>query len=198
MEDTLFQLKFCSKQLARLSKKAEKEQKQQEAQVKKALEKGNPDVARVYAENAIRKKNESLNYLRMSSKVDAVSSRVQTAVTMKGVAKNMGSVVKALDKAINSMELQKISEVMDKFESQFEDLDVRTSVMEDAMGSATTTTTPVNQVEALMKQVADENGLEITEQLASVPANTIGEATAASATTASEDPLSRRLAALRS
>ena len=44
------------------------------------------------------------------------------------VAKNMGSVVKSLDKAINSMELQKISEVMEKFESQFEDLDVRTSV----------------------------------------------------------------------
>ena len=40
----------------------------------------------------------------------------------------MGSVVKSLDKAINSMELQKISAVMDKFESQFEDLDVRTSV----------------------------------------------------------------------
>ena len=40
----------------------------------------------------------------------------------------MGSVVKSLDKAINSMELQKISEVMEKFESQFEDLDVRTSV----------------------------------------------------------------------
>ena len=37
--------------------------------------------------------------------------RVQTAVTMKGVAKNMGSVVKSLEKAINSMELQKISEV---------------------------------------------------------------------------------------
>merc|ERR1712012_1351948 len=126
MEDTLFQLKFCSKQLARMSKKAEKEQKQQEA-----LEKGNPDVARVYAENAIRKKNESLNYLRMSSKVDATASRVQSAVTMKGVAKNMGSVVKSLEKAVNSMELQKISEVMDKFESQFEDLDVRTSVMED-------------------------------------------------------------------
>jgi hypothetical protein len=84
--DTLFQLKFCSKQLARLSKKAEKEQRQQESQVKKALLKGNPDVARVYAENAVRKKNESINYLKMSSKVDAVSSRVQSAVTMKGVS----------------------------------------------------------------------------------------------------------------
>ena len=49
--------------------------------------------ARIYAENAVRKKNESLNYLRMSSKVDATASRVQTAVTMKGVAKNMESVV---------------------------------------------------------------------------------------------------------
>lgn len=196
MEDTLFQLKFCSKQLARQSKKAEKEQRQQEAQVKKALEKGNPDVARVYAENAVRKKNESLNYLRMSGKVDAVASRVQSAVTMKGVAKNMGSVVKSLEKAVNSMELQKITEVMDKFESQFEDLDVHTSVMENAMGTATTTTTPESAVEALMKQVADENGLEITENLASVPSQTIGEPTAATAT--ADDALGRRLAALRS
>ena len=54
--------------------------------MKKALEKGNPDVARVYAENAVRKKNESLNYLRMSGKVDATASRVQSAVTMKGVS----------------------------------------------------------------------------------------------------------------
>merc|ERR1719220_1302151 len=196
MEDTLFQLKFCSKQLARQSKKAEKEQRQQEAQVKKALEKGNPDVARVYAENAVRKKNESLNYLRMSGKVDAVASRVQSAVTMKGVAKNMGAVVKSLDKAINSMELEKISQVMDKFESQFEDLDVHTAVMENAMGTATTTTTPESAVEALMKQVADENGLEITENLASVPSQTIGEPTATTAT--ADDALGRRLAALRS
>ena len=69
-----------------------------------------------------------MNSYLMLIKVDAVASRVQSAVTMKGVAKNMGSVVKSLDKAINSMELQKISAVMDKFESQFEDLDVRTSV----------------------------------------------------------------------
>merc|ERR1712223_738174 len=196
MEDSLFQLKFCSKQLARLSKKAEKEQKSQEGKVKKALEQGNVEGARIYAENAVRKKNESLNYLRMSGKVDAVSSRVQSAVTKKGMAKNKGSVVKSLDKAINSMELQKISAVMDKFETQFEDLDVRSAVMEDAMGSATTTTTPENQVEALMKQVAEENGLEITEQLASVPTDSIAVPHAETAT--ADDALGKRLAALRS
>merc|ERR1711997_1446566 len=134
MEDSLFQLKFCSKQLARLSKKAEKEQKTEQNKVKKALEQGNVEVARIHAENAVRKKNESLNYLRMSGKVDGVASRVQSAVTMKGVAKNMGSVVKSLEKAINASELEKVTQIMDKFEQQFENLDVHTSVMEQSMG----------------------------------------------------------------
>merc|ERR1712130_204930 len=184
-------------QLERLSKKAEKDQKKEEAQLKKALAKGDVERGRIYAENAVRKKNESLNFLRMSAKVDATASRVQTAVTMKGVAKNMGSVTKALEKAVNSMELEKITEVMDKFEKTFEDLDVHTSVMEGAMAGATATTTPASQVDDLIKQVAEENGLEVAGQLASVgvPTASIGEPVAAS--TVQDDPLSRRLAALR-
>lgn len=44
------------------------------------------------------------------------------------VTKNMGQVTKALDKALNSMDLQKVSAVMDKFETQVQNLDVHTSV----------------------------------------------------------------------
>lgn len=43
------------------------------------------EVARIHAENAIRQKNQSVNFLRMSARVDAVAARVQTAVTMKQV-----------------------------------------------------------------------------------------------------------------
>ena len=50
-----------------------------------AIQQKNLDTAKVYAENAIRKKNEGLTYLRMSARVDAVASKVQSAVTMKGV-----------------------------------------------------------------------------------------------------------------
>jgi len=45
----------------------------------------NKETAQVYAENAIRKKNEGLNYLRMAARVDAVQAKVQTAMTMKDV-----------------------------------------------------------------------------------------------------------------
>lgn len=56
------------------------------------------------------------------------TDRVESAVAMKGITKNMGSVVMALDQALSAMDLQKVSAIMDKFESHFEDLDVRTSV----------------------------------------------------------------------
>ena len=50
-----------------------------------AIAKGNVDGARIHAENAIRQKNQALNYRRMSARVDAVAARVQTALTTKQV-----------------------------------------------------------------------------------------------------------------
>ncbi|XP_062403831.1 charged multivesicular body protein 1a [Sardina pilchardus] len=196
MDETLFQLKFTAKQLERLSKKAEKDSKSEQAKVKKALQQKNVECARVYAENAIRKKNEGVNWLRMASRVDAVASKVQTAVTMKGVTKNMTQVTKALDKALGSMDLQKVSAVMDKFETQVQNLDVHTSVMEDSMSSATTLSTPQEQVDDLIVQIAEESGLEVMDQLNQLPAgaSSLGESSRAQE---KEDQLSRRLAALR-
>lgn len=81
----MFNLKFAVKELERNSKKCEKEEKVEKEKAKKAIQKGNMEGARIHAENAIRQKNQALNYLRMSARVDAVSSRVQTALTTRKV-----------------------------------------------------------------------------------------------------------------
>ncbi|KAM6945925.1 charged multivesicular body protein 1a, partial [Aplochiton taeniatus] len=188
---------FTAKQLEKLAKKAEKDSKSEQAKVKKALQQKNVECARVYAENAIRKKNEGLNWLRMASRVDAVASKVQTAVTMKGVTKSMTQVTKALDKALGSMDLQKVSAVMDKFETQVQNLDVHTSVMEDSMSSATTLTTPQDQVDDLIMQIAEESGLEVMDKLSELEPGASSLASEGSARQEKEDQLSRRLAALR-
>ncbi|KAB0405028.1 hypothetical protein E2I00_013560, partial [Balaenoptera physalus] len=68
-------------------------------------------------------------------------------------------------------------------------------VMEDSMSSATTLTTPQEQVDSLILQIAEENGLEVLDQLSQLPegASAVGESSVRS----QEDQLSRRLAALR-
>jgi charged multivesicular body protein 1 len=64
--------------------------------------------ARIHAENAIREKNQGLNFLRMSARVDAVAQRVQTAVTMKQVTSSMKGVVQSMDRAMASMNLVQV------------------------------------------------------------------------------------------
>ncbi|KAJ7180330.1 Snf7 family [Mycena crocata] len=165
LEKTLFQLKFTAKTLNRQAKKAQKDENSEKSRLKKALQQGNNEGARIYASNAIRKKSEALNLLRLSSRIDAVASRVETAVTMRQVTGNMTSVVRGMDKAMEGMNLERISMVMDKFESQFADLDVQTSYMEDAMGSTTAVSTPQDQIDQLMRQTAEEADIELQHDL---------------------------------
>ena len=66
-------------------------------------------------------------------------------------------------------------------------------VMESAMSSATTLTTPQDQVEALIKQVADESGMEVIDQLETAKVgSTVPQETLPTLTTKQEDELSRR------
>lgn len=142
MEKHLFNLKFAAKELGRKCQKMRQGGKGRKGQDLKAIQKGNMEVARIHAENAIRQKNQAVNFLRMSVRVDAVAARVQTAVTMGKVTKSMAGVVKSMDPTLKTMNLENISALMDKFDHQLEMLDVQTQQMEDTMSSTTMLTTP--------------------------------------------------------
>lgn len=165
MYDIIFNMKFASKQMNKSAAASEKASEKEKLMVKKALEKGNPEAARIYAENAIRKRNEALNYLRLSSRLDAAASRVQTAMQMQAVTKTMKTTVKGMDKILTSMDPMKIAKVMDTFEQQVGTMDVNLGVMDAAFVSSSAGTVPVNQVDSLMDQVAADNNIDISEKL---------------------------------
>ncbi|KAL8995277.1 MAG: hypothetical protein Q9169_004950 [Polycauliona sp. 2 TL-2023] len=165
LEKSLFNLKFTAKQLNRQAVKAGRDETAEKNKLKKAIQQNHPDIAKIYAQNAIRKQNERLNLLRLGSRIDAVASRVQTAVTMRQVTGSMAGVVKGMDGAMKAMDLEKISAVMDKFETQFEDLDVATGYYENATSSATAVGTPQDDVDRLIGQVADEAGVELQAEM---------------------------------
>lgn len=196
MDKHLFNLKFAAKDLERNAKKCEKSEKEEKNKLKKAIQKGNTEGARIHAENAIRQKNQALNYRRMSARIDAVAARVQTALTTKQVTGSMAGVVKSMESAMKSMNLEKVSQLMDRFEQQFENLDVQSQVMESTMCNTSTLTTPQGEVDNLMQQVADEAGLELNMDLPSAQRSAIGTTSSAQAST-EQDELSQRLAKLR-
>ena len=82
---------------------------------------------------------------------------------------------------------------MDKFETQFEDLDVATGYYENATSSATAVGTPQEDVDRLMSQVADEAGVELNQTVESATPAKVSLAP----TEVEEDKLGDRLRALR-
>lgn len=78
--------------------------------------------------------------------MEAVSSRLEAAIKMRQVTKGMKGVVTGMDKVLQTMDVDKITQVMDKFEKSFEDMDVRSEYIEGAMNSSTTAAMPEEQV----------------------------------------------------
>jgi charged multivesicular body protein 1 len=87
--------------------------------------------------------------------------------------------------------------VMDKFESQFADLDVQTSYMEDAMGSTTAVSTPQDQIDALMRQTAEEADIELQHDLAAKDLDVVADLAPRDKVGEEDAKLADRLRALR-
>ena len=94
--------------MVRKSKHCEKEEAAQKALLKKAIQKNNTEGAKIYAANAIRKKNEGLNYLRLAARFDSVAAQIDTAVSTGMVTKTMGSVVGSLEKALEANNMEQV------------------------------------------------------------------------------------------
>jgi charged multivesicular body protein 1 len=79
MYDMIYEFKFMAKGLSKDSQKSLQEEKQCILKVKDAIEKNMPEIAKIHASDAIRKKSEAKQYLLLSSKLEAVQQRLQTA-----------------------------------------------------------------------------------------------------------------------
>jgi charged multivesicular body protein 1 len=84
---------------------------------------------------------------------------------------------------------------MNQFEKQFEDLDVNTAVMDDAMNKQAALSTPPDQVNELLQKIADENKLEVQLEMPQAGNNRIPAPVAQEDN--KEDSLKARLDALK-
>ena len=87
MFDMIFDMKMMAKEFDKNAKKSEKEEKQVKLKVKSAIEKNDMNAAKMYAQDAMRKKNETKRYTALSFKIDAVHSRLKNAYQTQKVKK---------------------------------------------------------------------------------------------------------------
>lgn len=115
--------------------------------------------------------------------------------TMMG---SMEAMTKGLGSALESMDMMKVAEVMDQFEEQFEELDVRGKYMDGAISDSMASSTPQSEVNQLLQQVAEEHQLKLGADLmvgtSQIPTNRMPQQPSS---TKVEDPLQDRLEQLK-
>ncbi|CAG9324587.1 unnamed protein product [Blepharisma stoltei] len=169
LEDTIFNLRMGSKQLAKESQRSEQQCNIEKQKAAASLRKGMIDNARIYGENSIRFHNESLNYLRLSSKLDAVQSRLRSASRTQELTKQFGHIVPQMNSALKSMNPEVIARTMNQFESVFENFEVVSGTINQSLETATVTSAPRSQVDDLLNQIASEHGIQVQAELGEVP-----------------------------
>jgi len=76
LNEVLIQMKMKAKMFHRESQKCIKEKKSHYTQAKKALKAGNEEGARLFLESAQQKDSESMKYLTIANRLEALSGKV--------------------------------------------------------------------------------------------------------------------------
>jgi len=168
--ETIFEFKMQARDLEKQSKKSDKEKDKLIGKVKDAIAKNKPEQAKLYAQDAIRKKNEATKYELLSYKLVAVHSKLQSAYQTTKLNENMCKMVNSMSSALGTMDLVKISENMDQFEKMFDNLDANAQLMDHAMDNIDAGSYAERDVSNLIMQVAKVNGMDVQKEFDDIKA----------------------------
>ena len=165
MFDNIFEFKMMAKNFAKESKKAETAHKNLLGKVKDLIAKGDYEKAKVVASDAIRKKNDIKRYQVLSSKLDTLTQRLQSAYQTQQLTENMKNLTSKMISAGSVGDMVQINETMSNFEKMFDDLDVNSNMMNEVFDNVNAGTTNDTEVNQLINQVAEANGMKVMDEL---------------------------------
>ena len=162
--DTMFEFKMMGKSMAKESKKSEVQSKNLIKKVRDCIAKGDYEQAKVAASDAIRQKNMVKRYRVLASKIDTVAQRLQTAYQNQKLSEQMQSLTQQLIGAGNTMDIVKMTETMANFEKLFDDLDVNSNMVDQVFDNVNAGTVNEQEVKQLIGQIAQQNGMKLSEE----------------------------------
>merc|ERR1712165_230381 len=133
---------------------------------------GQMDAVKVMAKDLVRTRRYVKKFMLMRANIQAVSLKIQTLKSQNAMAQAMKGVTKAMQTMNKQMKLPEIQKIMMEFEKQTEIMDMKeemmSDVIDDAMGDEE------EESDAIVTQVLDELGLQLTDNLAAVPGAPVG------------------------
>merc|ERR1719378_808466 len=117
---------------------------------------GQMDAVKIMAKDLVRTRRYVKKFMLMRANIQAVSLKIQTLKSQNAMAQAMKGVTKAM-------------KIMQEFEKQSEIMDMKEEMMSDVIDDALGDEDDEEESDAIVNQVLDELGLQLTDQLTGVP-----------------------------
>merc|ERR1719284_509997 len=130
---------------------------------------GQMDAVKVMAKDLVRTRRYIKKFMLMRANIQAVSLKIQTLKSQSAMANAMKGVTKAMGSMNKQMKLPEIQKIMMEFEKQTEIMDMKEEMMSDVIDDAMGDEDDEEESDAIVTQVLDELGLQLTDNLAAVP-----------------------------
>nr|CAG4644420.1 EOG090X0H8I [Lepidurus arcticus] len=155
--------------LDRERSKMEQQEKKIINDIKKMAKDGQMDAVKIMAMDLVRTRRYVKKFILMRANIQAVALKIQTLKSQNSMAQAMKGVTKAMSSMNQQLKLPQIQKIMQEFEKQSEIMDMKEEMMSDAIDDAMGDEADEDESEAIVSQVLDELGLQLTDQLTGLP-----------------------------
>ncbi|XP_023012288.1 vacuolar protein sorting 2 [Leptinotarsa decemlineata] len=162
-------LNKAMRDLDRERQKMEQQEKKIINDIKKLAKEGQMDAVKIMARDLVRTRRYVKKFMLMKANIQAVSLKIQTLRSQNAMAQAMKGVTKAMASMNRQLNLPQIQRILQEFEKQSEIMDMKEEVMNDAIDDAMEGDDDEEESDAVVNQVLDELGLQLTDTLSGLP-----------------------------
>lgn len=162
-------LNKAMRDLDRERAKMEQQEKKLIADIKKMAKENQMDAVKIMARDLVRTRRQVKKFILMRANIQAVSLKIQTLRSQNAMAQAMKGVTRAMQNMNKQLNLPQIQRIMQEFEKQSEIMDMKEEMMNDAIDDAMGDDEDEEESDAVVMQVLDELGLQLSDKLTDLP-----------------------------
>jgi len=148
----------------------EREEKKLELEIKKAAKMGNKQALNVLAKQLVNVRKQKTRTYSAQSKVQAVGSASKAMGANVKMAETMGATSKVMADMNKMMNPQQVAKNMQEFEAANMKMGMTEEMMNDTLDDLLTESGDEEEQDAIVNQVLDEIGIEVSGKVREAPA----------------------------
>jgi len=147
----------------------ERQEKKLISDIKKTAKEGQMDAVKIMAKDLVQTRRNIKKFMLMKANLQGVQNKIVTLGSQNAISEAMRGITLALRQMNQQLQLPRIQRILQEFEKQSMVMDMKEEMMSETIDDAMDGEDDEEEKDAIVAQIFDELGLQLTDQLSELP-----------------------------